>query len=446
MKQYNLTEGNILRQITRLSLPIMGSGFIQMSYQLMDMFWLGRGSSEWVAAAATAGYAMWVANALCLIVRLGAEIGVGQALGSGHEDKKREWIDSALMLAVGLSILYGVAIYLLSPSIVRFFGLESASINQNGVLYLRIVALGMPVTFFNPLMVGYLNAAGDSKTSFQVNAVGIIANMILDPLMIFGLGWGVAGAAIATVIAQVLISCLYLTIVIRKHSLFRQMTWFRNIKYQAARRILFWGTPSGLQSIFFALVSALISRFVAEYGSGAFAAYRVGVEVESIGWLTMMGLSSALTAFSAQNFGANRPDRVWSGFIQGTVVGVVVGTVAMLVLILGAQPLSGLFLIDDPEALASGAVYLVVAGVIQIPMSLDYTASGVFQGMGNTLYPSIGGIFGNAIRIPLALWLRSVFGLYGIFYAIAISAVLKGLLLYPWFIHWYRNKSHEFIA
>lgn len=440
MKGTDLTQGNILQQISRLSLPIMATSFIQISYHLMDLFWLGRGSTDWVASAGMAGYAMWIANALSLLTRIGSEIGVGQALGARDEEGVKRWIDSAFVLSIATSLVYGLAIFTFSESIVGFFRISDPIVNADGVVYLRVIAAGMLFTFLNPLIVGILNGAGDSRTSFFVNAIGLVVNMILDPILIFSAGLGVMGAALATVIAQGMITLVFVGFVMKRHSVFHKMDRFRHAGLPTMRRIARMGLPASLQSIFFALVSALISRFVAFYGASPFAAYGIGVQVESLGWLTLLGLSSALMAFTAQNFGAGRLDRVWQGFKKGTLVGVSVAFVAMVILVQFAEPLMGIFVGADAEALQAGRVYLIVAGLSQIPMSLEIIASGVFQGTGNTVYPSALGIAGNALRIPLALLLEPIFGLTGIFMAIAISASLKGLVLYPWFVHFYRTR------
>lgn len=443
MQARNLTEGNIIKQISTLALPIMATGFIQMSYQLLDMFWLGQGTTDWVAAAGMAGYAVWVANALVLIPRIGTEIGVGQAVGAKDTSRQKRYIQGGLMLACVLSVAYAILSILLSPAIIAFFGIEKDIVNAMGIDYLRIVSLGHPFAFYNAVMTGILTAGGDSKTPFIFNTMGLIGNMILDPILIFTFDMGVAGAAWATISAQGIISILFLIRVMRHHPLFHNVFDKWELRMKEVSRIVRWGLPSALQSIFFAVSSAIVSRFVAGYGSGAFAAYNIGVQIESIGWLTMSGFSGALTAFIAQNFGAKRFDRLRTGLKQGTVIGIAVGIFAMTVLIIFAKPFIGLFVGDDQVAAQAGALYLVITALSQVPMSLDFTASGVFQGMGNTIIPSAGGIFGNALRIPLAMILGALFGLGGIFASIAITCAIKGFVLYPWVWKYVNRASRQ---
>lgn len=439
MGKYDLTTGPILGRITRLSLPIMATGFIQMSYHLLDMFWLGRGATEWVAAAGMAGYVLWIANALALIPRIGTEIGVGQATGARDCKTLGRWIAAGLFLVGLISSVYTLLVLFVSPQIIRFFAIDSQQVNHLGLVYLRIVAFGIPVSFLNSIATGIFTGSGDSKTPFILNSIGLVTNIVLDPILIFLMGWGVAGAAVATVLAQTLITVLFFWR-IRKGGPGLEKTRLQ-LRRWAVTKILGRGIPAAAQSMFFALVSAYLSRLVGEYGAGPFAAYSVGVQIESIGWLTMMGLSSALTAFTAQNYGARRYDRVRGGLQKGTLLGMAVGGFAMLLLVLFADPMMRLFVSDHKEALEAGILYLVIAGFSQIPMSLDYTATGVFQGTGNTIVPSLGGIIGNALRIPLALLLSRTWGLAGIFFAIAATAALKGFILYPLVWYEFRRKG-----
>lgn len=439
MTRYDLTTGPIFSRITRLSLPIMATGFIQMSYNLLDMFWLGRGSTGWVAAAGMASYILWIGNALALIPRIGTEIGVGHATGASDRKMLGRWILSGMTLAGGISLVYLILVFLLSPGIIGFFAIGDAQVNQWGLLYLRIVILGLPVTFMNAVFTGIFTGSGNSRTPFILNSIGLIVNIVLDPILIFWVGWGVAGAAIATVLAQGLITLLFVFRSVKDgFGLHRR---YLQIQKWAMKKIAGRGIPAALQSMFFAFVSAFLSRMVGSYGAGPFAAYNVGVQVESIGWLTMMGLSSALSAFTAQNYGGKQYHRVRGGMRVGTALGIGVGTFSMVLLVVFAYPLMGIFIGDHTAALQAGATYLVITGLSQIPMSLDFTSTGVFQGMGNTLVPSAGGIAGNALRIPLAFILRSYFGLTGIFIAIASTAALKGFVLYPLLLYYLRKKG-----
>lgn len=441
MRANNLTQGKILQHMITLAIPIMATGFIQMSYQLMDMFWLGQGSTDWVAAAGMAGFAVWIATALVLIPRIGIEIGVGQAIGAENEREKRRYIQGGLFIALVISIAYSLISIVFAYPMISFFGIDTADVNQMGVDYLRFVSLGHPFTFLNAVLTGILTAGGDSKTPFIYNTVGLVTNILLDPIMIFVFHLGVVGAAVATVLAQGLISSLFIFKVMRYHPLFNQVFAQKDIQRREINRIVRWGLPSSLQSIFFAVSSAIVSRFVASYGAGPFAAYNVGVQIESIGWLSMSGFSGALTAFVAQNYGARQFERVREGLKKSTWIGMAVGLFAMIVLLLFAEPFMSLFVGDDEIALKAGALYLVIIAYAQIPMSLDFTATGVFQGVGNTLIPSAGGITGNAIRIVLAMVLNEYFGLAGIFISIAVTCALKGFALYPWIWSYLKKRT-----
>ena len=319
MTQNDLTKGPILSRIARLSLPIMATGFIQMSYQLLDMFWLGQGSTEWVAAAGMSGYVLWIANSLALIARIGTEIGVGQYTGAKNEKMLGRWIASGLGMALLGSLVYVLLLLPGSTQVIAFFAIEDPEVNRLGLQYLRIVALGIPFSFLNSVFTGIFTGAGNSRTPFILNSIGLVTNIVLDPILIFLAGWGVAGAAVATVVAQGVITLLFLYRAWRDK--FGVHNAFFRIRVSAVRKIAGWGLPAALQSIFFAMVSALLSRLVAEYGAGPFAAYGVGVQIESVGWLSMMGLSSGLPAFTSQNYAAGQYEKVPGGLRIGPLRG-----------------------------------------------------------------------------------------------------------------------------
>lgn len=441
MQSKQLTQGPILKQLIGLALPILGTNFINMSYTLLDMFWLGRVSTGAVASVGLAGYALWAANSLAMISRIGAEIGVGQSIGRKDTSEAVAWFDSAYFLNVRMAVVYGVLILLVAPLWIGFFQMTDASVNADAIFYLRIVAVGMPATFLNPLVSGALTGAGDSHTPFVANTMGLALNMLLDPLLILGFGWGVAGAGVATVIAQYAIAAYFLLIVCRKHELFLKWKRGKQRTMEFMRSIFQWGWPASVQSLVFAGISAFLSRLVTGFGAEAYAAYGVGVQIESIGWLTLVGFTSALAAFSAQNFGVHNIQRLWRGFFHGSAAAVGFSLLVSLVLYFGAPHVIRWFFPLDNAAQAAGILYLQIIALFQIPAAFEYTAGGTFQGMGRTWIPSVAGIGGNLLRIPMAYLFRAAVGLAGIFWAIGISSAVKGLALLIWFVWIFRKEK-----
>ena len=190
----NLTEGPIQRQLFNLALPIMGTSFIQMAYSLTDMAWVGHLSSKDVAAIGAVGILTWMANSISLLNKVGAEVSVGQKIGARDEEGARAYSSHNITIALLLSLLLGGIMFTFSSSIVGIYKMEY-SITLKAIQYLQIVASAFPFIFLSAAFTGIHNAAGQSKIPFYINGCGLIINMLLDPLLIFGFDYGVRGAA-----------------------------------------------------------------------------------------------------------------------------------------------------------------------------------------------------------------------------------------------------------
>lgn len=428
MKTNDLTRGSIYPQLIRLSLPLMGTALIQMSYNLMDMFWLGKLSTHSLAAAGAVGYISWLAMSLVMMLRTGTEIGVGQSVGAKAKKETKEYIATALGASLVIGALYALVVVLLRRQLIGLFSFKEDIIRQEAFSYLKIVALGFPFFFINPIIGAIYHGAGNSKTPFLVNSVGLVLNMVLDPLFIFTFGMGIKGAALATALANFLVSLIYF--VIRKEAgLISELHLLRDFNLEKFNRIATWGLPSMVYNVFFVSVSTVVSRQVTSFSSGAFAAFEVGVQIEAIGWMMFGGLSTAIGAFVAQNFGAEDRERLLEGYAKGTIIATAMGAFAFTVLYFFAGQLMGLFIHDDSYALMAGQNYLKVIAFCQVFSAWEASSQGGFNGIGSTKLPSLVGVVCNLSRIPLSYILKGYFGLTGIWIAISISAASRGLFL-----------------
>ena len=434
----NLTAGSIPGQLIRLSLPIMGTSFVQMAYTLVNMIWLGKVGSDSVAAVGIASFFTWFGVSIMLIARIGAEVGVSQSLGAGDHMKARKFAGNAVTLVISLSVAYGVLTYLLAPHLISFFNLENRSVSGAATSYLRIIALGSILYYSNPTFSGIFNGAGISKLPFRLNATGLIFNLILDPFLIFGIGpfpkMGSDGAAIATIISQGIVFLLF-TIKFKKNNSLLEQEWIiGKPSWHYISKIFSLGTPVAIHSILFASFAMVLTRIISKYGALPIAVQSIGAQIEALSWMTAGGFATALGVFTGQNFGAGNWNRIVKGFWITIGISGSIGILVTFCFLFFGNSIFSVFL-SESDAIALGIQYLKILAISQLFMCIEITTGGAFNGIGRTYPPSIIGITLTAARIPLALYLSqpSKLGMSGVWWSISITSVLKGIILFSWF-------------
>lgn len=431
----DLTEGKIFKTIVLLSLPIMAQSFIQMAYNMTDMLWLGRVGAGAVASVGTAGFLIWFSFALIIIAKIGAEVGVAQSIGKKDNLLARDFARNAIQLAIIFGIAYTLAMLIFSQHLIGFFRLGDPTIIAQSISYLKIVSWGIIFTFINPVLSGIYNGMGNSKTPFYINAVGLVINIVLDPILIFVFNLGVKGAAYATVFSQAVVTLIFIMLFRSKHAPFAEFHFFKKPIPSIIKQIFIFGTPLGIQSGLFTLFASLIARLISQWGPVPIAVQKVGSQIEAISWMTAGGFSTALSSFVGQNFGAKKWDRISKGFFTTLAISGSFGILASLLLIFLAEPIFAVFIPNDPEALRLGANYLSILGFSQLFMTLEITSQGAFNGLGKTLPPSLISIIFTGARIPLAMVLSAstLLGLNGVWWSISITSIIKGIILSAWF-------------
>ena len=315
--------------------------------------------------------------------------------------------------------------------------------------FITHVTAGVLFSMVNQIFTGIYTGIGDSKSPFWVTGAGLVLNLVLDPLLIFGLGpipsMGVAGAALATAGSQGIVTLLFLLMIRRQKGFFKGLPLFQKLGGGYLKQTWEMGLPIGIQNVFMSGLSLIIASIVARWGADAIAVQKVGGQVESLSWMISGGFSMAVNAFIGQNYGAKKLNRVKGAYQTATVLMLVWGMLCTLALALLSAPLFQIF-IREEEVLPMGVSYLQILGISQLFMCIEASSTGAFNGLGQTKLPSVVSITFNLARIPLALLLSSTsLGLDGIWWAISISSICKGVILTTaYFI--YIRKQHLFAA
>ena len=433
---YDLTKGKILSKLLRIAVPIMGTQLMQMAYNLTDMAWLGQMDASVMAVAASGlgGMFLWLSQAFMMFGRMGAEIGVSQNFGLNDRKTAQHYAQNATTLSILLGVVYGLVMLALAEPLVALFDVKEADVVQNAITYIRITGIGIPFTFLSGAITGQFNGAGNSRLSFVANALGLVVNMILDPVMILVWGWGIPGAALATILAQIVVCLVF--IYLSKARRTRIMERFRLIvrpDRAIIGQIVRWSAPVAVESGAFTLLAMVVTRLNATFGQEAMAVQEIGSKIESLSWMIGGGFSTAVTAFVGQNYGANQPDRIRQGVRIGTGIMFVWGLMVTALLYFFGRNLFGLFS-SEAVVIDMGRDYLRLLALCQLPMCIEASCSGAFRGVGNTLPPSLVSVTSNVLRVPLAyLFVALGMGVWGIWFSVMLTASLRGLAICAWY-------------
>ena len=440
----NLTKGPILKTLTKLAIPIMASSFLGTLYNITDMAWIGLLGSKAVAGVGVGGMFTWLSQGLAAMARMGGQVQVAQCIGRGERDRAHGFAQAAVQLATLMGMAYAVISLLFTRQMVAFFQLTDPEAQTAALSYTKIACGLIVFSFLTLTMTGLYTAQGDSKTPFLANLIGLITNMILDPVLILGPGpfpkLGVVGAAIATVTAQAIVMTMMIlgVIIQKKENVLKGIRLTAKIPKEYLGGLCRIGIPTAIQGMAYCAISMVLTRMVSAYGAEAVATQRVGGQIESISWNTADGFAAALNAFIAQNYGAGKMDRVRKGYRASLWTVGIWGLLISFVFICFPQAIADIFF-HEPKAVATAVGYLVIIGFSEAFMCVELTTVGALSGLGRTRLCSIISITFTSARIPLAIILGGLIGLSGIWWALSITSIIKGIIFTCTFL-WITRK------
>lgn len=431
-KDIDLLHGNIAKTLFRVSLPLMGTAFVQMAYALVDLLWLGKLSTNAVAAVGTSGFFVWISQAIMLIASTGIAVGLSQAYGKGDNKLAEKIVRSGFQINAFNCLLIMFFYIFFRKNIIGMYNLEPV-VEKMTLDYFLIVTLGFIFTFSTAAKSSTFYAKGNSLTPFRVSTISLIINIILDPILIFGIGpipgFGVVGAAIATVFSQFINAAMYYYLGVKYREIYYKVNYLKISDRESIFDILRLGVPVAMQSVMHALVGVKLNQYIAGFGAAGIAVYAIGSQIESISWMTAEGFSKAFSAFFGQNYGARDFERLKDGKKEGMKIIVSIGIFATLLLFFFSKQLFSIFISNDPHVVEMGSWYLKIIAISELFMSIEIGITGMLNGLGLTKYPAINGVVLNIARIPFALILMPLFQLNGIWASMSLSSVLKGIAM-----------------
>ena len=425
MKETDLTKGKVISVITSLALPIMGSSFLQFTYNLIDMMWVGRLGSGAVASIGSSSLYINIGNAINSLVVIGTGIKVAHAIGRNDNNEVKEYINSGIIINTIIGIIFGLVLILAGKSFIGFLNLNNYEVERNAYHYLALNAPILFFAFFNMMYTRILGSFGNNKLAFKINAVGVILNIILDPILIYVFKFGVIGAGLSTLSANIIMFFLFR---INSNGILNY-TFGICVDYVKIKEIARLGFPMAFQRILFTIINILLAKIIAVFGSDAIAAQKVGVQIESIAYMIIGGLNGAVASFTGQNFGASKFKRIKEGYKSALLIGIIYSMVMACAFLLFNKPMIRLF-IRDEATIVIAAAYLKAVAFSQIFSAIEMISNGLFTGIGKPNIPASISIIFTSLRIPFALLLIKPFGINGIWISISLSSILKGIFSY----------------
>ena len=379
-----ILHGNLWKAVLSLAIPVMINSFLHTMYNLTDTYWLGKLGTEQLAAINL------VTPMQNIIINFGSGITVAgsvliaQFIGAGEKNKAKAMANQIFVCAMLFAVVCAAACFLATPGIVNWLGADSDTYSH-AVIYLGLVIWDMPFLFTVNIFSAIHQSQGDTVTPMFLNMGGIVANMILDPLMIVTWDMGTAGAALATLTAKMIPAGIAIALLCRKGNDVSLDPRCMRPEWENVKMILKIGLPSAIGGSTMQFGFLLMSRNVYVYGTQAMAAYGIGNKVNGLITLPSNGIGSAVATIVGQNIGANQRDRAEKGYHAAMKISVVFLFVGGMILSRDFISTSIVSIFsEDPEVIAMAADFLSIMAFWCFTNGVYNSSVGLFNGTGHT--------------------------------------------------------------
>ena len=426
-----MTKGNPYKLILRFAMPLMLGNIFQQMYTLVDTMVVGKGVGvDALAAVGSSDWLNWMSLGILAGLAQGFSIPMAQKFGAGHREKLRKTIGNAMALSAVCAMVLLVVFQLIAKPVLLLLQTPE-EILPTAMLYIRIFFAGIPISMTYNLLAATLRAMGDGKTPLYAMIVASLTNIVLDILFVIVFPFGVAGAAVATLIAQV-VAAIYCYIVLsRMEGLNFRKEDFVLEKVQTVR-LLKLSVPLAFQNAIIAVGGMIVQFVVNGFGVLFIAGYTATNKLYGLLEMAAVSFGYAISTYVGQNVGAGEYKRLKSGHVAALVVSLATSFVITAAMLLFGKLFIGLFLSGTPEEIeAAGAVawrYLLFMSLALSALYLLYVYRSALQGMGNTVIPMLSGILEFIMRTGMVLGLTAFVGSDGIFWA-EISAWIGAAVL-----------------
>jgi putative MATE family efflux protein len=412
----------------------VASSLLMTLFSSVDAFWVGtKIGAAGLAAVSTSLFWIWMIISVAEMIGVGLTAVAARRVGERRAGEAARIAGDAVLLSVVLGLIVAVTMTLALPKMFAVMH-TPPEVTALGSTYLRTILLGTPLIYGFFAIDAAFRASGDTRTPFVLLLASVAITLVLDPVLILGLGpfprLGIAGAAIATISTRSAAFVMGMTIAAR-----RGLVRLGVIRMESIWAVCRVGLPTAVTGITFSLIYIFLTRTTTRFGTPALAALGIGHRVES--WLFMIGVGfgAATAAIVGQNLGAGRPDRAARAGWLATGYCTMLGVLACVLELVFPRQFASLFT-NDAAVITEAVKYLRIASISQLAVCAEIVLEGALGGAGDTVPPMLTSTALTASRVPLAAWAANQWGSAGIWWVISITAIGRGAAMVGL---WYRG-------
>lgn len=441
----DMTKGNPARLLFFFAIPLMLGNLFQQLYTMVDTIIVGQGVGvQALASLGAADWLNWLFQGIATGLTQGFSILFAQFYGARNEEALKKSIGNSIVLTLAAAVLLSAAGEILLTGILDLLK-TPRDIYGGASIYLRIMFAGIPVVLFYNLEAALLRALGDSKSPLIAMVVAACTNIALDLLFVMGFGWGIPGAAAATIIAQC-VSLLYCLVVIRKIRMVRPEREDFTLSRNLCRQLLGLGIPVMFQNTVISVGGMVVQSVINGFGFLFVAGFTATNKLYGLLETAAISFGFSITTFVAQNMGAGNYGRIRKGMRSGAAMALLTSVAVSAVMLLFGRQILSLFISADAgqadEVLYIAYHYLTIMSIFLTVLYALHAYRCALQGLGDTVTPMVSGIAEFVMRVLAALLLPRVMGQEGIYYAEILAWIgAAAILVSAYYKRMGRNKD-----
>lgn len=440
----DMTEGSPTKLIVGFLIPLLLGMLFQQFYNMVDTIVVGKFLGvKALAGVGSTGSLNFLVLGFCMGVCNGFVIPVAQKFGERDYQGMKRFVTNAIMLAMAFAAVMTTLVCVLCNTFLRWMN-TPADIFTYAHDYIFVIFLGIPVVFLYNVFFGIIRSLGDSRTPVLYMIFSSLLNIALDVLFILGFDMGVAGAAWATVISQIASTLLAINYVFRSDALYLQKGDWK-ISGRCIRQLIGMGIPTGLQYSITALGAIVLQTAVNGLGSTAVASIATGSKVNQLLVCPFDAMGSTMATYGGQNVGARKLDRVSKGLKSCSIMGIVYGLFAFVVILFFSRPLTLMFVEStETQVLANARTHLLINSSMYVFLAFVNIVRFLIQGLGFSKLAVFAGVFEMVARAGVAFTLVPMLGFVGACFANPTAWIAADIFLFPAYFHVMKKLRRQF--